>query len=206
MATNITFHPGNVTHAERCSFLRAQTGATLWLTGLSASGKSTIATALEQYLLHRGLHAYRLDGDNIRFGLNKDLGFSQKDREENIRRIGEVSLLFADSASLCVTSFISPYAADRELARKLHTSHKPALPFIEIFVDASLAECERRDPKGLYAKVRKGEIKSFTGISEDAPYERPQKPEIHIDADKTSVEDAVKVIAHYLIEKGIIKA
>jgi adenylylsulfate kinase len=158
MATNITFHEGHVTYEERAELL-AQQGATLWLTGLSASGKSTIATALEQHLLHQHVSAFRLDGDNIRFGLNKDLGFSPKDREENIRRIAEVSLLFSSSTALTITSFISPYKADRDLARKLHAEAKPALPFIEVFIDASVEECERRDPKGLYKKARAGEIK-----------------------------------------------
>ncbi|PWN92886.1 putative MET14-ATP adenosine-5`-phosphosulfate 3`-phosphotransferase [Acaromyces ingoldii] len=202
MATNITFHEGIVSYEERCSLL-GQQGATIWLTGLSASGKSTIATALEQHLLHQHKSAFRLDGDNIRFGLNKDLGFSPKDREENIRRIAEVSTLFSASSSLTITSFISPYAADRDVARKLHDEHKPPLPFIEVFVDASVEECEKRDPKGLYKKARAGEIKEFTGIS--APYEAPPKPEIHIDADKTSVEDSVKIITQYLLEKGYLK-
>ncbi|KAH0445393.1 hypothetical protein IEQ34_025519 [Dendrobium chrysotoxum] len=197
MATNITFHEGHVTYEERAELL-AQQGATLWLTGLSASGKSTIATALEQHLLHQHVSAFRLDGDNIRFGLNKDW-----DREENIRRIAEVSLLFSSSTALTITSFISPYKADRDLARKLHAEAKPALPFIEVFIDASVEECERRDPKGLYKKARAGEIKEFTGIS--APYEAPDKPEIHISADKTSVEDSVKIITEYLLSKGLVK-
>ncbi|KAI3627118.1 MET14 [Malassezia furfur] len=181
MATNITFHPGTVTYEERCDLLKQQ-GATIWLTGLSASGKSTIATALEQHLLHLKKSAYRLDGDNIRFGLNKDLGFSPKDREENIRRISE---------------------ADRDFARELHAKHNPPLPFIEVFVDASIEECEKRDPKGLYKKAKAGEIKEFTGIS--APYEAPSNPEIHIDADKSSVEDSVAQIVRYLQEKGYLK-
>ncbi|PKI84752.1 adenylyl-sulfate kinase [Malassezia vespertilionis] len=202
MATNITFHPGTVSYGERNELLK-QCGATIWLTGLSASGKSTIATALEQHLLHLHKSAYRLDGDNIRFGLNKDLGFSPKDREENIRRISEVSLLFAASTTISITSFISPYKADRDFARELHAKHDPALPFIEVFVDASIEECERRDPKGLYKKAKAGEIKEFTGIS--APYEAPEKAEIHIDADKTSVEKSVEIIAKYLVEKGVIQ-
>ncbi|CAO1635102.1 unnamed protein product [Sympodiomycopsis kandeliae] len=202
MATNITFHPGHVSYEERSSLLEQQ-GATIWFTGLSASGKSTIATALEQHLLHLKKNSYRLDGDNVRFGLNKDLGFSPKDREENIRRIAEVSLLFTASTSLTITSFISPYSADRDLARTLHANHKPALPFIEVFIDASIEECEKRDPKGLYKKAKAGEIKEFTGIS--APYEKPANPEIHIDADKTSVEEAVKIITEYLLNKGLLK-
>ncbi|WOO83844.1 Adenylyl-sulfate kinase [Vanrija pseudolonga] len=203
MATNITFHPGAVTPAERAELL-GQKGATVWFTGLSASGKSTIATALEQALLHRHLHSFRLDGDNIRFGLNKDLGFDPKSREENIRRIGEVSLLFASSSSIALTAFISPYVADRELARTLHAKHDPPLPFIEVFVDAPLSVVESRDPKGLYKKARAGEIKEFTGIS--APYEAPPKPEIHIKTDEVDVKGAVEIVIKYLEAQGIIKA
>lgn len=202
MATNITFHPGHVTYEERSSLL-TQTGLTIWLTGLSASGKSTIATALEQHLLQLKKSAYRLDGDNIRFGLNKDLGFSPQDREENIRRISEVSLLFASSTTITITSFISPYKADRAIARKLHEAHVPQLPFVEVFVDASIETCESRDPKGLYKKAKAGEIKEFTGIS--APYEKPENPEIRIDADKTSIEDSVRIITEYLIKKKYLQ-
>ncbi|KAL7422748.1 Adenylyl-sulfate kinase [Cryptotrichosporon argae] len=202
MVTNITFHPGAVTQDERAQLL-GQRGATIWFTGLSASGKSTIATALEQHLLHKGLHSYRLDGDNIRFGLNKDLGFDPASRVENIRRIGEVSLLFASSSSLALTAFISPYASDRALARALHEAHDPPLPFIEVFVDAPLAVVEQRDPKGLYKKARAGEIKEFTGVS--APYEAPASPEITIRTDEVDVKGAVEVVVKYLVEKGIIK-
>ncbi|WVQ81845.1 adenylylsulfate kinase [Cryptococcus sp. DSM 104549] len=201
MATNITFHPGAVTQEERNTLLN-QKGATIWLTGLSASGKSTIATALEQHLLHKKLHAYRLDGDNIRFGLNKDLGFDQASRVENIRRIGEVSLLFALSSTIAVTAFISPYISDRDLARSLH--EKASTPFIEVFVDAPLEVVESRDPKGLYKKARAGEIKDFTGIS--APYEAPAKPEIHIRTDQVDVAGAVEIITKYLVEQGLIPA
>ncbi|KAF2094832.1 adenylylsulfate kinase [Rhizodiscina lignyota] len=208
MATNITWHP-SLSRRERNGF-RKQRGMTIWFTGLSASGKSTIATALEQHLLHLGLAAYRLDGDNVRFGLNKDLGFSEKDRNENIRRIAEVAKLFADSSTIALTSFISPYRADRQTARELHA--EPAkdpkiddepLPFIEVFVDIPVEVAEQRDPKGLYKKAREGIIKEFTGIS--APYEAPEKPEIHIRSDKTSVEDAVKQIVAYLEEKDLLK-
>jgi len=175
MATNITFHPGNVTYQERSELLN-QRGATIWLTGLSASGKSTIETALEQHLLHQRKSAFRLDGDNIRFGLNKDLGFSPKDREENIRRISEVALLFASSTALTITSFISPYKADRNMARELHA--KQNLPFIEVFVDASLEECERRDPKGLYKKARSGEIKGTSVSNENSlAFPLPTRPQ-----------------------------
>ncbi|ORY35555.1 putative adenylyl sulfate kinase [Naematelia encephala] len=201
MASNITFHPGAVEQDERGQLL-GQKGATIWLTGLSASGKSTIATALEQHLLHKRLHAYRLDGDNIRFGLNKDLGFDPASRVENIRRIGEVSLLFSLSCSITITAFISPYISDRDLARALHVAHSPSIPFIEVFVDAPLSVVESRDPKGLYKKARAGEIKDFTGIS--APYEAPLDPEIHIRTDELDVAGAVAKIVQYLEEKGLI--
>ena len=171
--------------------------------------QSTIACALEQHLLHLHKFTYRLDGDNIRFGLNKDLGFSEKDRNENIRRIAEVAKLFADSATIALTSFISPYRADRKIARDLHAATQQAadapLPFIEVFVDIPVEEAEKRDPKGLYKKARAGEIKSFTGISPDAPYEKPEQPEIHIESHKTSVEEAVAQIVRYLQEKELIK-
>ena len=198
MATNITWHP-NLTHPERIA-LRGQKGATIWLTGLSASGKSTIACALEQLLLNEGKHAYRLDGDNIRFGLNKDLGFSENDRIENIRRISEVSKLFADSCSIAITSFISPYREDRNKARELHKEAN--LPFIEVFVDVPLSVAEERDPKGLYKKAREGIIKDFTGIS--APYEAPIQPEIHLRTDELSIEESSLVIYNYLKEHGLI--
>ncbi|KAK3498116.1 Adenylylsulfate kinase-domain-containing protein [Neurospora crassa] len=202
--SNITWHPSLSRH-ER-NQLRGQRGFTIWFTGLSASGKSTVATALEQHLLHIGLAAYRLDGDNVRFGLNKDLGFSEKDRNENIRRIAEVAKLFADSSTIALTSFISPYRADRQIARDLHANATQAgddvLPFIEVFVDVPLAEAEKRDPKGLYKKARTGEIKDFTGIS--APYEAPESPEITIRTDLLSVEECVKKIVDYLAEAGLI--
>ncbi|KAK0199737.1 adenylylsulfate kinase [Desarmillaria ectypa] len=199
MATNITFHPGSVSAEERTSLL-TQKGATIWLTGLSASGKSTIACALEQHLLHLHKFAYRLDGDNVRFGLNKDLGFDEKSRNENIRRTSEVSKLFADSSCIAITAFISPYRADRAFAREIH--EQASLPFIEVFVDAPLHVVEQRDPKGLYKKARAGEIKDFTGIS--APYEAPEKPEIHIDTSTTDVAESVRIITDYLKGKGYI--
>lgn len=192
MATNITWHAG-LTHDERAE-LRGQKGLTLWFTGLSASGKSTIATALEQHLLSKQINAYRLDGDNVRFGLNKDLGFSEADRNENIRRIAEVAKLFADSCTIALTSFISPYRADRDSARELHK--KAGLPFVEVFVDIPVEVAEQRDPKGLYKKARAGEIKEFTGIS--APYEAPENAEIHIQNDKLTVEEAVQQVVEYL--------
>ncbi|CAG8504936.1 4580_t:CDS:2 [Diversispora eburnea] len=189
MATNITWDQSNVSRGEREKLL-GQKGLTIWFTGLSASGKSTIASALEKYLLTMNISSYRLDGDNIRFGLNKDLGFGQKDREENIRRIAEVAKLFADSTTIALTSFISPYKSDREIARKLHEDS--GIPFVEVYIDAPLEVAEQRDPKGLYKKAKAGEIKDFTGIS--APYEAPPSPEIHIHTDKTTVEESVKVI------------
>ncbi|KAG5716766.1 Adenylyl-sulfate kinase [Termitomyces sp. T112] len=199
MATNITFHPGSVTAAERSKFLQ-QKGVTIWLTGLSASGKSTIACALEQHLLHLHKYVYRLDGDNVRFGLNKDLGFDEKSRNENIRRIGEVSKLFADSACVVVTAFISPYLVDRALARDLHV--KSGIPFVEVFVDAPLHVVEARDPKGLYKKARTGEIKDFTGVS--APYEAPEDPEIHIKTDEMDIIESVRIITEYLLANNYI--
>lgn len=201
MATNVTFHPGSVNIEERVDLLQ-QRGVTIWLTGLSASGKSTIACALEQHLLHLHKFTYRLDGDNVRFGLNKDLGFDEKSRNENIRRISEVSRLFTDAACITVTAFISPYRADRDLARKIH--EEAGLNFIEVFVDAPLEVVEQRDPKGLYKKARAGEIREFTGIS--APYEPPINAELHIKTAECEVKEAVQMIADYLLEKEYITA
>jgi len=204
MATNITWHPSLSRH-ER-NELRKQRGFTIWLTGLSASGKSTVATALEQHLLHLGLAAYRLDGDNVRFGLNKDLGFSEKDRNENIRRIAEVAKLFADSSTIAITSFISPYIADRKITRDLHAAatqgEDDSIPFIEAYVDIPLEIAEQRDPKGLYKKARAGEIPNFTGIS--APYEAPEAPEIHLRTDQLSVEQCVAKILEYLYSQKLL--
>jgi len=199
MATNITFHEGAVDAKERVELL-GQKGVTVWFTGLSASGKSTIAVALEQQLLHMKQFTYRLDGDNVRFGLNNDLGFDEKSRNENIRRIGEVSKLFADAACISITAFISPYRADRSTARELHK--KENLGFVEVFVDTPLHVVEARDPKGLYKKARAGEIKDFTGIS--APYEAPESPEVHIETEKTDVTESVRIIIEYLTGKGFI--
>jgi adenylylsulfate kinase len=207
MATNITWHP-SLSRGERNTY-RKQRGFTIWFTGLSASGKSTIATALEQHLLHLGLAAYRLDGDNVRFGLNKDLGFSEKDRNENIRRIAEVAKLFADSSTIAIASFISPYRKDRQLARELHAATNAAHPddeplaFIEVFVDIPIEVAEQRDPKGLYKKAREGKIPEFTGIS--APYEEPENPEIRIRSDQKSIEESVAEIVEYLNSKGLLK-
>jgi len=199
MATDITFHPGSIDATERVELLK-QKGVTIWLTGLSASGKSTIACALEQHLLHLHKFSYRLDGDNVRFGLNKDLGFDEKSRNENIRRIGEVSRLFAESSCITITAFISPYRTDRALVRDLHDQAN--LGFIEVFVDAPLHVVEQRDPKGLYKKARAGEIKEFTGIS--APYEAPEAPELHIKTDESDVTEGVRMITEYLSSKCFI--
>ncbi len=199
-ATNIHWHEGNLTRDERWQKLGGK-GATLWLTGLSASGKSTIASALEQVLVEMGVHAYRLDGDNVRHGLNKNLGFSAADRAENIRRIGEVAKLFADSGAIAITSFISPYAADRNGCRQLHEEN--GLPFFEIFVDTPIEVCEQRDPKGLYKKARAGELKGFTGI--DDPYEPPKAPELVLAAGALSVDDCVQACLSLLIEHGLAK-
>jgi len=170
----------------------------LWLTGLSASGKSTLANALECYFYKIGIHTYWLDGDNIRHGLNRDLGFSPHDRKENIRRIAEVAKLFVDAGIVVITSFISPYRADRLMARELVEKGE----FVEIYVKAPLYECEKRDPKGLYRKARRSEISNFTGIS--APYEEPLNPEIIIETHKLSVEESVDKVISFLNENGLL--
>lgn len=198
-ATNITWHPGHVTREERQK-ITGQKSCCLWLTGLSASGKSTIAMALEQVLTQRGHVSYVLDGDNVRHGLNKNLGFSPEDRNENIRRVGEVAKLFVDAGLIVVTSFISPYRADRDNVRKLVGQGE----FVEVFVDASIEVCASRDPKGLYQKAIKGEIKSFTGVSPDAPYEAPVSPEIHLNTGEMSVEECVETLLCYLESGGYL--
>jgi adenylylsulfate kinase len=199
-ATNVYWHAGNMTREERWGALKAR-GCTLWFTGLSASGKSTIASALEQTLVNRGLHSYRLDGDNIRMGLNKNLAFSAEDRAENIRRIGEVAKLFADSGCVAVTSFISPYARDRDLVRGLHD--KDGIAFMEVYCDTPIDVCEQRDPKGLYKKARAGEIKGFTGI--DDPYEAPARAELTLKPATMSVEDSVRACLDLLRARGIVQ-
>ncbi len=198
-ATNITWHEGSVMRDERQRLLD-QKGVTVWMTGLSASGKSTIAVILEQMLLHRKKHAYRLDGDNIRMGLNKNLGFSAEDRAENIRRIGEVARLFSDAGVIAITSFISPYRKDRDAVR---ASMKPG-EFVEVYVNVSLAEAEKRDPKGLYKKARAGQLKGFTGI--DDPYEAPERPEIVIETEKLPPDRAAEQILAYLEKGGYLAA
>src|SRR5436309_10607424 len=198
-ATNITWHEGHVGRPEREALLK-QRGATLWFTGLSASGKSTIAFTLEHALVQQGRLAYVLDGDNIRHGLNKNLGFSAADREENIRRIGEVAKLFADCGVVTMTSFISPYRKDRDTVRTLHEAGQ--IPFIEIHVNTPISTCEQRDPKGLYKKARAGELKGFTGI--DDPYEAPLKPELVLDAGTKTADTLADEVIAYLKKAGKI--
>src|SRR5436190_3243415 len=225
IAAQITWHEGTVTRAERSKPLK-QKGCTLWFTGLSGSGKSTVAVALEQVLVNNGHATYCLDGDNVRFGLNAGpkilmdtrgnseasakrfgLGFSAEDREENIRRIGEVAKLFADAGLFALTSFISPYRKDRDAARKIHEQNKTgAIPFIEVFVNTPIETCEKRDPKGLYKQARDavaaGKGMDFTGV--DDPYEAPAAPELTFDAAKHTVEEGVALVLNYLTAKGLL--
>ena len=198
-ATNVTWQDGEISREDRFNILR-QRGVTIWFTGLSGSGKSTIAVALEQALYNMGKLSYRLDGDNVRLGINKNLGFSEEDRKENIRRIGEVAKLFGDAGTISLSSFISPYKDDRDEVRTLHEAADIA--FIEVHVDCTLEEAEKRDPKGLYKKARAGEIKNFTGI--DDPYEAPVNPEIHLQTDEMSLEQEVQIILDYLHENSVI--
>jgi len=197
--TNLTWHEGVTSREDRIRLL-GQKGVTLWFTGLSASGKSTIAVTLEKALLERGKLSYRLDGDNVRLGINQNLGFSASDRNENIRRVGEISKLFVDAGVIVLSSFISPYISDRDNVRRLHED--AGMAFVEVYVDCSLAEAEKRDPKGLYKKARAGEIKNFTGI--DAPYEVPESPEIHLFTDKNTVEQEVDQVLEYLVAQGLL--
>jgi adenylylsulfate kinase len=196
-STNITWHASHVTREERERLL-GQRGVTVWLTGLSGSGKSTIAVGAERELVRRGRLAYVLDGDNIRHGLNKNLGFAPADRTENIRRIGEVAKLFTDAGVIAMTSFISPYRSDRDGVRALMAPGD----FIEVHVAATVETCESRDVKGLYQKARKGEIPEFTGIS--APYEAPHEPELVLDTNDQSVEQSVASLVAYLEKNGYL--
>jgi adenylylsulfate kinase len=202
-ATNITWHEGHVTRPDREKLL-AQRGVTIWFTGLSGSGKSTIAFTLEHALVERGHLAYVLDGDNVRHGLNKNLGFSAADREENIRRIGEVARLFADTGVIALTSFISPYRKDRDQARKIHLDS--GLPFIEVMVEVPIEVCESRDPKGLYVKARAalaaGKGIGFTGI--DDPYEAPLAPELVLHNDQITPQQAAIQVIEYLEANGLL--
>ncbi len=197
-ATNIKWHHGKITKEDRAKLLN-QKGATIWLTGLSGSGKSTIAVELEHALIENKHQAYILDGDNIRHGLNKNLGFSPEDRKENIRRIGEVAKLFTEANIITIAAFVSPYREDRDNVRKLLEDGA----FIEVYVKCSVEVCEERDTKGLYKKARTGEVKDFTGIS--APYEEPLNPELTIDSSTLSVEESAREILNYLEEKGYVK-
>lgn len=225
-AAKITYHPGTVTRAERQKAL-GQQGATVWFTGLSGSGKSTVAVAVEQVLVRRGHAAYVLDGDNVRFGLNAGpkiladtrgyseeqakrfgLGFSAADREENIRRIGEVAKLFADAGLIALASFVSPYRKDRDAARKAHETHTGGpLPFVEVFVATPLAMCEQRDPKGLYKQAREavadGKGMNFTGV--DDPYEPPLNPELTLNMATQTVEEATAAVMNDLVQRGLIR-
>ncbi len=225
-ATQVFYHPGTVSRDERTAALK-QTGVTVWFTGLSGSGKSTVAVALEQVLIQRGHAAYVLDGDNIRFGLNAGpkilmetrgyaeeqakrfgLGFSAMDREENIRRIGEVAKLFADAGLVTVASFISPYRKDRDAARQIHHTNKAgAIPFIEVHVATPIEVCEQRDPKGLYKQAREavaaGKGMGFTGV--DDPYEAPVNPEITLNMATQSIEEGVATVVNYLIAQRLIR-
>ncbi|MGW8425399.1 adenylyl-sulfate kinase [Peribacillus simplex] len=196
-STNVTWHETSLTKELR----RKQNGhesTVLWFTGLSGSGKSTIANAVAKELYNRNIRSYVLDGDNIRHGLNKDLGFSEEDRTENIRRIGEVSKLFVDSGQFVLTAFISPFRADRQIVRDLLEEGE----FIEVYIKCPIEECEVRDPKGLYDKARKGIIKDFTGI--DSPYEEPVQPEIILESDQYSIEECVELVIGYLTAKKAI--
>jgi adenylylsulfate kinase len=199
IATNVHWHEGDITREHREKKL-GHKGATLWFTGLSGSGKSTVAVELEGTLMEMGVLSYRLDGDNVRLGINKNLGFSAEDRTENIRRIGEIAKLFVDAGNIALSSFISPYRDDRDQVRALH--EEAGMEFIEIYVDCSLETAEARDPKGLYKKARAGEIKNFTGI--DDPYEEPSKPELHLHSDQQTLEEEVSLILNLLRERGII--
>lgn len=194
---NITWSDGDVNHEARVQ-RNGHKAAILWFTGLSGSGKSTLAQAVERELFLRRIHTYVLDGDNVRFGLNRDLGFSPDDRTENIRRIGEVANLMMDAGTICLTAFISPYRVDRQGSREI----APEGSFIEVYTKCSLEECERRDPKGLYKKARAGEIPEFTGIS--APYEEPETAEIVVETDKFTVDECVSQVVDYLVEKNIL--
>lgn len=200
-ATNVHWHDGEVTREDRAALL-GQKGATLWFTGLSGSGKSTVAVALEKALHAQGRLAYRLDGDNVRLGINKNLGFSAEDRAENIRRIGEIAKLFVDAGVIVLSSFVSPYRADRDQVRQLHADG--GMDFIEVYVDVPLEEAEKRDPKGLYKKARAGQIKNFTGI--DDPYEAPQSPELVLPSHQMSLEDEVEALLKALRDRGILRA
>ncbi|MCL1040946.1 MULTISPECIES: adenylyl-sulfate kinase [Shewanella] len=198
-SSDVQWHQASVSHDERTQ-ANGHKGAVLWFTGLSGSGKSTIANAVDRLLHDKGCKTYVLDGDNVRHGLNGDLGFSDEDRVENIRRIGEVAKLFVDAGLLVSTAFISPFSADRKMVRDLLGAGQ----FIEIFIDTPLDVCEQRDPKGLYKKARAGEIKHFTGI--DSAYEAPLSPEVHVNTAEQSVQQCAEQVVDYLAEQGLLSA
>lgn len=198
MRNNVVWHHHPVDQSVRAE-QKDQRPVVIWFTGLSASGKSTLAGALEEILTAQGYHTYLLDGDNVRHGLCKDLGFSDADRTENIRRVGEVAKLMADAGLIVMAAFISPFRADRQIVREI----LPPGQFVEVFMDASLEVCKERDPKGLYIKAERGEIKQFTGI--DSPYERPSEPEVHVDADRLSVPEGINLLLDYLHRQEILK-
>lgn len=193
---NLQRHEGSITRVDRERIL-GQRGAVVWFTGLSGSGKSTLARALEERLAAAGRLAYVLDGDNVRHGLCADLGFSPADRTENIRRIGHVAALMADAGALVLTAFISPYRADRAQVRAIVGEH-----FLEVFVDAPIEVCESRDPKGLYRKARQGQIAEFTGVT--APYEAPERPELHVRAGTAPIGDSVERVLALLTQRGLL--
>ncbi|MFA0608589.1 adenylyl-sulfate kinase [Vibrio sp. 10N.222.49.B4] len=197
VSDDVVWHSSTVTHEQR-SVQKQQVPTVLWFTGLSGSGKSTVANVVESKLLSLGKHSYLLDGDNVRHGLNKDLGFSDMDRVENIRRIGEVAKLFVDSGTIVLTAFISPFIADRAQVRELLSSKQ----FLEVFIDTPLSVCEQRDPKGLYKKARAGEIKNFTGI--DSMYEAPLTPDIHVETEGQSIEACADIVVNTLTKLGYI--
>ena len=198
-ATNVTWHDHTVSNEERQK-LMGHKSAVLWFTGLSGAGKSTVANTVDHLLHQEGIHTYVLDGDNIRMGLNKNLGFSAEDRAENIRRIGEVAKLFSNAGIFVLTAFISPYRADRDKVREILGAGE----FIEVYMNASLDTCEKRDTKALYKKARAGQIKGFTGI--DEPYEEPLKPEIVLDGDTNSIDELAQEVVDYLKNNGYLTA
>jgi adenylylsulfate kinase len=197
MKNNVVWHSHAIDRQFRAA-QKQQRPCLIWLTGLSGAGKSTIANLVEQQLAQRGQHTYLLDGDNVRHGLCRDLGFSDSDRTENIRRIGEVARLMNDAGLVVLTAFISPFRSDRDLVRNMFAPGE----FIEVFVDAALAECERRDPKGMYKKARRGEITNFTGI--DSPYEVPSAPELHLSSDIHEATQCAALVIDYLQRNGFI--
>lgn len=197
MTSNIVWHKSSISKQERRQQNKHQSFI-LWFTGLSASGKSSVANAFARTLFERGNQAFVLDGDNVRHGLNNDLGFGEADRKENIRRIGEVSKLFVESGQIVLTAFISPYRADRQIVRDLMGEGE----FLEVYVKCSVETCEKRDPKGLYKKARNAEIPNFTGIS--APYEEPNHPEVMLDTEQHSIEQCVEQLTAILTDKGYI--